>query len=185
MIQNKKKRFFNSCEWNKESLFRYLKNNITDGYKIIYHQNNIVGVNITKQETMFLLTMGIVKKLCYGTIPEIWDYYINNDQSSKFFLFFNFNVEKKSSKSIYSILSQESDENELVLMGVDKYHNQKREDFGNFCIKPRYEISNKLNLDRKSLFNSMKRALKPNLEKPNVQLTYIQCLELEKQVLKF
>lgn len=181
MQNNQKKMYFNSCEWNKKSLFAYLRNNITEGYKIVYHQNNIVGINITKMYVMHLLTMGIVKKLCYGTIPEVWDYYINQETDAQYFLFFNFNVPSSSSKSVYAILRRNFD-GELVLDAVDKYHNEKCErDIETFYY---CGITSNLNCHKQSLFNAIYRGLYPDLSKPNVKLTYGECRELERKVLK-
>ena len=175
--------YFNSCEWSKESLLSYLRNHVTDGYKIIYHQNNILGLNITKMKTMNLLTVGIIKKLCFGTIPEVWDYYINKNQYTKYFLFFNFNVNKTSSKSVYAIFSHQFDNNELALYAFDKYHKQKEEEFGDFP-RLRSDISNVLNCDRQMLFKTICLGHRPILVNPRIKLNYNQCVELEKRILR-
>lgn len=175
--------YFNSCEWSKESLLSYLRNHVTDGYKIIYHQNNILGLNITKMKTMNLLTVGIIKKLCFGTIPEVWDYYVNNYECAKYFLFFNFNVNKTSSKAVYAIVSRQLNYNELKLYAFDKYHKQKNEEFSDYkrvCA----EISNVLNCDRKMLFKAIRLGKHPILVNPRIKLTYNQCVELEKRILR-
>jgi hypothetical protein len=178
-----KKVFFNSCSWDKPSLFKYLKTHINGGYKIVYHQNNIVGINVTKMEVMNLLTLGVIKKLCYGTIPEIWDYYIDSGKSNaKYFLFFNFNVPHTSSKSVFSILSREYDDDMCYLDAVDKYHNTRHEEQG--TVLSYSEISDKLNCNKDALFNAINRGLNPEIAKPHVKLTFGECLQLEKKILK-
>lgn len=174
MGKNTKTFFFNACKWNKESLFEFLKLYVKEGYKIVYHQNNVVLVNITQQNVMKSLTMGIVKKLCYGTIPEVWDYYINESNTSKYFLLFNFNVAPSSSKSIYAILAREDNNNILHLDAVDKYHKFFYGD----------EMINKLDLMEISFLNGINRGGKPTLVNPNVQLGYLECVKLEKRILR-
>lgn len=177
--------FFNSYEWNKESLINYVKDNLGDDAKVIYYQNNIVGINTITFESIRKLTIGIIKKLCYGTIPEIWDYYLSQDDCVSYCVFFNFNVNKNSSKSIIALLCTKANEC-IYIDGCDKYHK--------FCTErisakdnnffSRKEISNKLGILSVDFSKAIQRIQKSIFVNPNSIKDYGYCKALEEKIFK-
>lgn len=124
-------KYFNQCDWNKESLINFVRNELSDSY-IVFNGYGIVGVNVTTFEDCNRLAAGIFIKHCYSLIPNIWNLYVSRGSLLEVVIFFNFNLPKTSSKSAFIVnyeqiyCSYETDNNGNTIKFircVDKYHN--------------------------------------------------------------
>lgn len=167
------KKYFYQYDWNKEELIYFVKN-VLKSSKIVYHAYNIIGVNVSTFEDCNKLAVNFLKKHCYSLIPEIWNYYVNDNQLTYVTLFFNFNLRKESSKSV-SILNYGTWHDKFKCYRfVDRYHSDtylyKKYAYNSFFTK-RYNITfndiefTKRFLKKTEITNKAKE--KPTLEECN------------------